>query len=97
MSEPSPAEPIARLVRYTGRVQGVGFRATAEWIARAHPVAGWVRNLPDGRVELWAEGAAADVEAFLAAVRDHWGRSIRGEHVEEREPAGEHHGFRVVG
>jgi acylphosphatase len=53
---------------YHGRVQGVGFRATVHGIASRHPVVGFVRNLPDGTVELVAEGAGADVEAFLAVV-----------------------------
>ena len=44
-------------VTYAGRVQGVGFRATAVSLARSHPaVAGWVRNLPDGRVQVVAQG-----------------------------------------
>jgi hydrogenase maturation protein HypF len=52
-----------------GRVQGVGFR---EWIlaqAREHPVAGFVRNLRDGRtLEIDVEGAEAEVERFAARV-----------------------------
>lgn len=54
---------------YHGRVQGVGFRATAYDIASEYRVAGYVRNLPDGTVELVAEGSVSDVEAFLAAVQ----------------------------
>lgn len=68
-------------VYYTGRVQGVGFRATAAQLARGLPVTGWVKNLPDGRVELWAEGPRADVDAYLAAVRGHFAGSLRGEAV----------------
>ena len=55
---------------YTGRVQGVGFRATAAQIARGHDVTGYVRNLPDGRVELVAEGDAAEVDRFASALAD---------------------------
>ena len=55
----------ARQVFYEGRVQGVGFRFTVKQIARGYEVAGWVRNLPDGRVELQCGGEPGEVEAFL--------------------------------
>jgi len=56
LSEPSAAE---RAVRYVvgGRVQGVGFRAATEREAAALGLRGWVRNLPDGTVEVVAAGA----------------------------------------
>ena len=55
-------------VHYTGRVQGVGFRATVRNIARGFDVTGTVRNLPDGRVELIAEGEKNEVAAFLEGI-----------------------------
>ena len=82
------AETTARLVSYAGRVQGVGFRATTAQLARRYPVAGWVRNLPDGRVQLFAEGAPDAVEAFLRAVRSYWDGYIETEQAEERPPTG---------
>ena len=57
-------------VIYTGRVQGVGFRATAAHLARRFAVTGTVRNLPDGRVELVAEGDPAEIDKLLAAVAE---------------------------
>lgn len=57
-------------VFYEGRVQGVGFRYTARRVASGFDVAGYVRNLPDGRVELVASGETDEVDDFLAAVRD---------------------------
>jgi len=54
---------------YSGHVQGVGFRFTAQHLAQRFGVAGFVRNLDDGRVELLAEGEAAKVAGFLDAVR----------------------------
>jgi acylphosphatase len=68
-----------RLVSYAGRVQNVGFRMTARRVARGFSVSGYVRNLPDGRVELVAEGEARVVDAFLAAVRSAMGDLIRSE------------------
>ena len=88
---------MARVVYYSGRVQGVGFRATAAAVARRHPeVRGWVRNLPDGRVELLADGPAAAIEAFLADVRGRMSGYIEGEEVEERDPGGLLEHFRIV-
>lgn len=60
----------ARHVFYEGRVQGVGFRWTTKNIARGYEVTGWVRNLPDGRVELQVCGEAEEVEGFLEAVAE---------------------------
>ena len=49
-----------------GRVQGVGFRAATAYEARRLGVAGWVRNLPDGAVEVEARARAAAVDALVA-------------------------------
>ena len=57
-------------VFFTGHVQGVGFRYAALQAAREYEVAGCVSNLTDGRVLLEAEGAAAEVAAFVAAVEE---------------------------
>ena len=63
-----------RRVYYSGRVQGVGFRATCRWLAGGFEVAGYVRNLPDGRVEVVAEGESAELDRFLAAIQERDGR-----------------------
>lgn len=55
-------------VYFSGRVQGVGFRYQTLDAARGFEVAGWVRNLPDGRVEMEAEGDSGEVSDFLDAV-----------------------------
>ena len=89
-------KPIAVRVLFSGRVQGVGFRATAIHIAQRYPVTGWVRNLMDGRVELLAEGTEAGVNAFLGAIRGHWGRAIHDEQSDIREPTGKFRGFDVA-
>ncbi|MBA2586215.1 MAG: acylphosphatase [Chthoniobacterales bacterium] len=59
---------ISTEVFYEGHVQGVGFRYTVKQIAKGFDVTGWVRNLPDGRVELRATGAEEEVRAFLGAI-----------------------------
>ena len=49
-----------------GRVQGVWYRASAREEALALGLTGWVRNRPDGSVELLAEGSASALEALIA-------------------------------
>jgi acylphosphatase len=57
------------VIRYrvlvSGRVQGVNFRATCQWMAVQHGVTGWVRNRADGRVEAVFEGPAPGVQHLL--------------------------------
>ena len=61
---------IARQIFYEGRVQGVGFRFTCKQIARGFDIVGWVKNLPDGRVELQCSGEREEVDAFLEAIAE---------------------------
>ncbi len=66
----------AKQVFYSGRVQGVGFRYAVKRIASGFEVTGWVRNLPDGRVELQAMSEdAEELQEFLDAVQE---SSLRG-------------------
>ncbi|MEI7552461.1 MAG: acylphosphatase [Verrucomicrobiota bacterium] len=57
-------------VYFSGRVQDVGFRYATLQVAKEYEVAGYVRNLTDGRVQLEVEGRAAEVTAFVAAVEE---------------------------
>lgn len=78
--------PTRRHVWFKGRVQGVGFRYTTVRVADRFAVTGWVRNLPDGRVEMVAEAAEDELDRFVAAVGKAMGRNIRGT-VQQTEPA----------
>jgi acylphosphatase len=82
-----------RRVLYRGHVQGVGFRYTAQRIARGFSVAGTVRNLDDGRVEVVAEGELHEISAFLDAIGQEMGSRIQGVSVETEPPGRE----RLVG
>jgi acylphosphatase len=64
-------------VFFSGRVQGVGFRYQTLQVAKEFEISGWVANLPDGRVQLEAEGQPAEVKDFIAAVRDRMEGHIR--------------------
>jgi acylphosphatase len=84
-------------VFYSGHVQGVGFRYTVKSVAAGFEVTGTVRNLPDGRVELVAEGDAAELKAFQQAIRDEGlDHFIRDEQVEWSEALGGLRGFEIV-
>jgi acylphosphatase len=85
---------VCKRVQYGGRVQGVGFRYTAQHMAAGYAVAGHVRNLPDGDVELVAEGEADEVERFLAAVAGRMGANIGRAAVQDEAPAGRR-GFHI--
>ena len=69
-----------RKVIFSGRVQGVGFRYTTVALARKYPVAGYVRNVPDGTVELVAEGDPKVLDRFLADVEE----AMRG-YIQQRQ------------
>ncbi|NBR84157.1 MAG: acylphosphatase [Verrucomicrobia bacterium] len=84
-------------ISYTGRVQGVGFRYTVKQVAAGYELTGTVRNLPDGRVELVAEGARAELEAFRQGIRDAGlDGFIRHEDVQWAEARSEFRSFEIV-
>ena len=80
---------VRRRVHFSGRVQGVGFRYTCQSLARAYSVAGHVRNLRDGRVELVAEGEPIELDKFLAAIQLEMGPYIRDSDVQTESPDSE--------
>jgi acylphosphatase len=84
-----------RTYYYSGHVQGVGFRYTAHHLARQHPVTGYVRNLPDGRVELVAEGNEKDLDALAAAINRQMERFVRGVTFSVDNATGEFNGFSI--
>ena len=84
--EPCAMAKERRRVSYSGRVQGVGFRFTARRLATAFAVGGYVRNLPDGRVELIGEGEPAVLDDFLAAVRSKLGGKIQSAQIDIEPP-----------
>ena len=86
----------ARLYLLSGRVQGVGFRFFAGEAAAVEGLHGFVRNLPDGRVEIAAEGDAEALERFERHVR-HGPPGARVERVETADstPSGRNTGFSI--
>jgi acylphosphatase len=85
---------VSRHVYYSGRVQGVGFRYTAQQLASGFAVSGFVRNLPQGDVELVAEGDPEQVASFLDAIAQRMAGYVTRTTVQEITPAG-HKGFSI--
>ena len=80
---------------FSGHVQGVGFRYTAQNIALRFDVTGYVRNLADGRVELVVEGAEPEVEKLLAAIQQKMDGFIKKVNSQSSPATGEFAGFSV--
>jgi acylphosphatase len=76
---PTPITSAVQRCRchFSGRVQGVGFRYTTHNIAIQYNVAGYVRNLPDGRVEVVMEGPAEEMDHFIDAIAQRMNGYIR--------------------
>ena len=88
----------AKQIFYSGRVQGVGFRYAVKRIASGYEVTGWIRNLPDGRVEMQAMSEDADeMKSFLDAVKESsLGGNIREVVIQEIPPLAGTRGFAIV-
>lgn len=88
---------IAKRVIFEGRVQGVGFRYTVKDLARGFDVCGWVKNLPDGSVELQVMGDADEVADFLREITEEspLSANIRNHRIETIPPLQNCTGFRI--
>ncbi len=89
-------EPIRRTLYFSGRVQGVGFRYTTCHLARAYDVTGFVKNLPDGRVQAVVEGPRGEVDRFEAAIRAEMRPYIREVSRDDGPATGVHGGFGIA-
>jgi acylphosphatase len=84
-------------IRFTGTVQGVFFRATAREVASRFAVAGWICNETDGSVRCMVEGEQAELDRFVAAVKEAKGESIADVAITSGAATGEFVGFSVKG
>ena len=85
-----------RTYHFSGRVQGVGFRYTAQHLARGYPsLKGYVRNLPDGRVEMVVEGDDNDMEALVDSLKRHMDRKIERIDLSKSKAAGDFPDFSI--
>jgi acylphosphatase len=80
---------------YTGNVQGVGFRFTAYQIARDTGVFGWVKNLPNGQVELVLEAEEAAIKTFFHKINQSFSYYIRDHQLAWSSATGEFKDFSI--
>jgi acylphosphatase len=87
---------VARRYLISGRVQGVGFRYFAQAVAVREAVAGWARNLPDGRVEIVGGAEPEALDRFERQIR-RGPRAAQVDHVEmsDAAPAPSEAGFYI--
>ncbi len=86
---------VRYVVRYTGHVQGVGFRMTAVHQAVGLVVHGFVRNESVGSGTMDAEGSASDMKEVMRRIETAMSDRIDGVHVDQRPPKNHQDGFRV--
>jgi acylphosphatase len=84
-----------RSSQFSGHVQGVGFRYTTQDLARDFNVSGYVRNLPDGRVELVMEGPEDQMDGLLSAIQQKMEGLIRKVDTQVSPATGEFRGFSI--
>jgi len=86
---------ICKHIYYSGNVQGVGFRYSTFTAAANYSVTGYVRNTPDGRVEVLAEGLSKEVDGFLADLAERMSGYIRNVQEHSEPPTGRFNRFDI--
>ena len=89
-------EQMAKHILFSGQVQGVGFRYTASRIAGRYNLTGFVRNLPDGDVEMLVQGSEHDIDNCIADVQDYFAGYIQDTKIEPVPYNSRHTDFRIT-
>ena len=80
----------------SGRVQGVGFRFRVLNLAKRYSLVGWVKNLPDRRVELLIQGQTNNLDCFLADLRQEFEGNLKDYEVQEEEFSENYRDFQIL-
>ena len=86
---------IRYVVRYTGHVQGVGFRMTAVLQGKGRDIHGFVRNEPDGSVTMDVEASQADLKQLMQRIASAMSGRIDDTQIDQRPPMNREDGFHV--
>jgi len=89
-------EQTAKHIVFSGEVQGIGFRYTANRIAGRYNVTGFVRNLPDGDVEMLIQGPEQDIANCIADIQDSFRGYIRDTQIDPAPPNPRYTNFRIT-
>ncbi len=89
-------QTIGKHVIFSGRVQGVGFRYSTHRVASRYEVTGYVKNLPNGSVEVLLQGTKANVQACLDDLQNTMSGYIRQTQINERPVNPRYHDFRIT-
>ncbi len=87
---------IAKNIIFTGRVQGVGFRFTARRAANRRQLTGFVRNVPNGTVEMLIQGHPDDVDDCIQDIEEYFAGYIRETKIEEIPPDPKYSDFQIT-
>ncbi|MEK6249172.1 MAG: acylphosphatase [Planctomycetales bacterium] len=87
---------VRKEVRYSGHVQGVGFRYSTRAMAANYHVSGYVRNRNDGQVELIIEGSIEQLDAFLQDISTRMERYIHDTQISSKPPTGSYSSFEIT-
>jgi acylphosphatase len=87
---------IAKHIVFSGRVQGVGFRFTALNIANRYELKGFVKNIPDGDVEMFVQGTAESIDDCIRDLQDSFTGTISHIDINEVTPDPKLTDFRIT-
>jgi len=87
---------IAKLIIFSGRVQGVGFRFTAHRIALRCELKGYVRNMPDGSVEMFAQGHPDNIDDCIRDIGESFASYIRQTNIQNAASTKKYDDFRIT-
>ena len=87
---------IARHIIFAGRVQGVGFRFTARRAAERRQLTGYVRNMPNGSVEMLAQGRPEEVDDCIQDIKEYFSGYIKETSIREIPPDPKYSDFQIT-
>jgi acylphosphatase len=87
---------IAKHIIFTGQVQGVGFRFTAFNMANRHQLTGFVRNLPDGTVEMLIQGTSGAIDDCIRDIKEYFSSYIRETKIKEIPSNSQYKDFEIT-
>jgi acylphosphatase len=87
---------IAKHIIFTGRVQGVGFRFTARRAASRRQLTGFVRNVPNGAVEMLAQGRPEDIDDCIQDLKEYFAGYLKETRIEEIPPDPKYSDFQIT-